>query len=120
MPMKSKALAAAFDKELESAKDDVRARRYDDGMRHLERAHVLGQTFFREHMRVHGWMLRVALERVDVIGALGQIARIVLGAIGTPLGRLPIGNTGSSDVPMFQRMAIPADLARLIDGDRHE
>lgn len=89
---------------------------HESAMRHLERAHVLGQSFIGPHVMVHGLMLRVAVARRDAGAALGQIARMVLGAIGSLVGVLPLGNTGGSDVSMFRAMPIPPDLARLLDG----
>lgn len=89
---------------------------YEESMRHLERAHVLGQNLIGPHVSVHWLMLRVAVARRDPGAALGQIARIVLGAIGSAVGVLPNGNTGGSDVDMFRKMPIAPELARLLGG----
>jgi hypothetical protein len=40
----------------------------------------------------------------------------VLGAVGSAVGVIPVGNTGGSDVNMFRRMPIPPDLARVLEG----
>ena len=85
------------------------------GFKHLERAHVLGQASTREHVRVHWQMLRWAITRRVPREALGQLLRIVGAAAMTGLGWVPHGNTGGSNVSPFRRMAIPPDLARLID-----
>jgi hypothetical protein len=104
--------------ELSMAKGLMREAKYEDAFRHLERAHVLGQSFVRWHVVAHWLMLKVALHRGDISAALGQAIRIVLGAIGSAVGRVPIGNTGGSNVSMFQRMSIATDLAAAMQDDR--
>lgn len=88
----------------------------------LERAHVLGQAHVRSHVLAHWLMLRIALRRQQGFAAAGQVARIVLGAIGSAIGVVPIGNTGGSGVSMFARMPIEPELMRVMEGtnlDRH-
>jgi len=81
---------------------------------HLERAHILGQSFPIEHARTHWWMLKVGWRRRDFVEIAGQIPRI-LGALLFSRIWVPIGNTGSARVPPFQSMPIPEDLQRLLD-----
>src|SRR4051794_15233757 len=88
----------------------------DDAVVHLERAHVLGQTHAGWHVFVHLLMLKVAIRRRQGIAAAGQAVRIILGAIGSIVGRLPTGNTGGSDVSMFARMPIALELLRVMEG----
>jgi len=104
--------------ELSMAKGLIREAKYEDAFRHLERAHVLGQTFVRWHVVAHWLMLKVALHRGDLSAALGQAIRIVLGAIGSAVGRVPIGNTGGSNVNMFRQMPIAPDLKAAMQNDR--
>ena len=101
-------------RELSTARGLIRDRKYEDAFRHLERAHVLGQARLRWHVVSHWLMLKVALHRGEVSAALGQAIRIVLGAVGSIVGRVPLGNTGGSDVSMFRRMPIPADLLQVM------
>jgi hypothetical protein len=54
-------------------------------------------------------MLKVALHRREPVAAFGQVARIVLGALGSALGSVP-GNTGGSNMSIFERMPIDAEL----------
>ena len=105
-------------RELSMAKGLMREANYEDAFRHLERAHILGQTFVRWHVVAHWLMLKVALHRGEMPAALGQAIRIVLGAIGSAVGRVPIGNTGGSNVSMFRRMSIAPDLAAAMQVDR--
>jgi hypothetical protein len=88
----------------------------DGAFRHLERVHVLGQTDVRWHVLAHWLMLKVAIRRGRAMTAIGQAVRIVLGAIGSAVGRVPTGNTGGSDVSMFVRMPIAAELLRVMEG----
>ena len=82
-----------------------------ESFRHLERAHILGQSSTYQHVRVHWHMLRWAITQRDCGEFLGQILRIAGVAVATPVGLVPAGNTGGSNVSPFRRMAIPADLA---------
>ena len=45
-----------------------------------------------------------------------QVARIVLGMLGSAVGVVPVGNTGGTDVSMFKRMAVSPDFQNIIDG----
>ena len=58
-----------------------------------------------------------APHRRDPYGAFGQALRIVLGAIGSAVGRVPVGNTGGSDVSMFRHMSIPPDFSAVMQRD---
>jgi len=110
-------LRLAFDAEIDAARDHIRTGKLDRAMTHLERAHVLGQYHVVPHVRAHWWMLRVALQRRRFDDACGQAARIILGAIGSIMGGLPRGNTGSSDVSMFAPMRVDPQLAALVERD---
>jgi Protein of unknown function (DUF3703) len=92
----------------------------DGAFVHLERAHILGQTHVRWHVLSHWLMLKVAIRRHQGIGAMGQAVRIVLGAIGSAVGRVPTGNTGGSEVSMFARMPIAPELLRVMEGTNLE
>ena len=98
----------AASRELRSAGELARA------FAHLQRAHVLGQRFVIAHVRVHGAMLELALAQKDVAAAWGQLVRIALGALGSAVGRVPIGNTGGSDISMFTELPIEPELAELM------
>jgi hypothetical protein len=106
--------------ELAMARRFMREAKYEDASRHLERAHVLGQRFVRWHVVAHWLMFKVALHRRELSAALGQAIRIVLGAIGSAVGRVPMGNTGGSDVNMFRPMPIAPDLQAAMQGDGSE
>jgi hypothetical protein len=60
-------------------------------------------------------MLRYAIEQRDWREVMGQLVRLALAPLGALTGRIPIGNTGRSNVSTFQQMPIPDDLRRAIE-----
>ena len=80
----------------------------------LEAAHVLGQTRFEPHWRVHVAMLRLAWRTADRKEILGQAMRLALVPVGHVVHRLPLGNPGRSNVSAFVPMPIRADIAQII------
>jgi hypothetical protein len=115
--VKSK-LKAAFESEMVLAVHCIRAGRLEQAMWHLERAHVLGQSNVMPHVRSHWHMFRIALRRHAYGEGLGQVVRIILGALGSAVRIIPVGNTGGSNISMFARIPIDPELAELIKQDR--
>jgi hypothetical protein len=111
-------LMAAFEAEMAAAKRQIQAGRLDRAMRHLERAHVLGQNHVMPHVRSHWAMFRIAVKRHSPADGLGQAVRIILGALGSAVGVVPTGNTGGTDISMFARLPIDDEIAVLIRRDR--
>jgi len=107
-------LRQAYDAEMTTAVSLYDAGDLQLAFSHLERAHILGQSFPIEHARSHRWMLKVGWRRRDFVEIAGQIPRI-LGALLFSRMWVPIGNTGGARVPPFQSMPIPEDLQRLLD-----
>lgn len=85
---------------------------------HFERAHVLGQSSTREHVRVHWRMFRWALRHREAREALGQIPRLIGAATKTFIGLVPTGNTGGTNVSAFKPMPIDPELAAIIERAR--
>lgn len=110
-------LEIAFEQELLQARLHESSGEFGVSWRHLERAHVLSQQFAGPHVRVHLDMLAYSWRRRNVRELLGQLARILLAAPGSWLGRAPLGNTGGTSVGIFTPMAIPSDLRELLDAD---
>jgi Protein of unknown function (DUF3703) len=108
---------AVFEAALSEASQRVAAGDLAAALSSLERAHVLGQRDIGPHLRVHLRMLRVACAMGDGREARGQLLRILLTPIGHLTGRLPLGNTGASNVNAFEPMAIPPDLERLLQDE---
>jgi hypothetical protein len=109
--------AEAFEQEIASARALMRRREHLRAMRHLERAHVLGQRHVVPHVWTHWLMLTVAVRRRDPAAMFGQAVRIVLGAVGSLVGPVPTGNTGGTDVSLFARRPIEPGLLALMGDD---
>ena len=111
-------LRRAYERELGRASDFAGRALYDEALHHLERAHVLGQLFVGPHTYVHWRMFLIATRRRDLPAAWGQAVRIVLGALGSALGRVPLGNTGGTNISMFARLPVDPELERLMEDRR--
>ncbi|WP_460531574.1 DUF3703 domain-containing protein [Chitinimonas naiadis] len=112
------AIQSAFCQTLQQARLDFHQGELVAAFTQLERAHILGQGALGAHLRVHGWMLRVAITRRDAREIRGQLWRLLLTPLGHLSGRLPIGNTGGANVSAFAAMPIPADLQAILHGAR--
>lgn len=88
--------------------------------RHLERAHVLGQSSTYYHTRVHWLMLKHGLRERDVREVAGQVLRIGGAATKTPLGIYPKGNTGGANVDPLKPMPLEPDLAEILEQAERE
>lgn len=112
-------LQQAFEHEMQAA----RAHRNDGALgaafSRLERAHILGQRSTGAHVRVHAAMLAVGWRQRDLREIAGQLLRILAAALFSRIW-VPEGNTGGADVGALRRMAVPPDLAAVIDAARQE
>jgi hypothetical protein len=77
---------------------------------HLERAHVLGQSYPIEHTAVHWKMLLFGIKIKNSKEIIGQIPRLLVGGIKSFVGKIPVGNTGGANIPPLMPMEIPNDL----------
>lgn len=105
---------AAFNEAFAAARTCYRAGDLQPAFSQLERAHVLGQSQLGRHWTVHVWMLRVGWSRGDLSEVAGQLLRLALTPLGHLTGRLPVGNTGGSNVSAFASLPIPPDLQTLL------
>ncbi|MCI5069066.1 MAG: DUF3703 domain-containing protein [Acidovorax sp.] len=80
----------------------------------LEAAHVVGQTHFGPHWRVHVAMLLLAWRTADRKEILGQAMRLALVPVGHAVHRLPLGNPGRANVSAFAPMPVRSDIAQVI------
>lgn len=111
-------LKAAFDAEMQSARQALARGELAQAFSHYERAHVLGQWYVGSHVRTHVGMLRIGWRRRDLREIGGQLIRILGGSIGSAIGRVPRGNTGGANVSALRTMPIPPDLLELLALDR--
>lgn len=80
----------------------------------LEALHVLGQTRLVPHARTHRLMLALAWRTRDLAEVNGQLLRLLLVPLGHLLGRLPLGNTGRSNVGALRPMPVAPELLATI------
>jgi len=108
-------LQNAFDAEMTAAVELYRAGDLAQAIFHLETAHVLGQLYVMPHVATHYWMLKIGLKRRSVNEVVGQLIRIVLGVVGSAVGRVPVGNTGGTNISMFRRLPIDPRIKQLVE-----
>ena len=82
--------------------------------RHLERAHIIGQAWTKEHNYVHWLMLKYGFKIKSRSEILGQIPRLIIGGVKSFVGVIPVGNTGGANVPGLMAMEIPDDLKEIL------
>ncbi|NGZ59966.1 MAG: hypothetical protein CV081_05625 [Nitrospira sp. LK265] len=107
-------LRRAYDIEMTVAVSRYYAEDLGLAFSHLERAHILGQSFPIEHARTHWWMLKVGWRRRDFVEITGQIPRIVGSLLFSRIW-VPSGNSGGVRVSPFKSMPIPEDLQTLLN-----
>ncbi len=103
------------DAEVAASRAAERAGDASAAFHHLERAHILGQRSTVQHVRVHTEMLLWGLRNRKAREVFGQFTRVIGAATKTWIGLIPQGNTGGANVSPFKPMAIPDDLAELIE-----
>lgn len=102
--------------ELEASANALLRGELPHAWHHLERAHILGQRWPREHNVVHWRMLKFGIRIKDTDEILGQLPRLFFGGVKSFVGTVPIGNSGGADVPALKSMEIPPDLKPLLEG----
>jgi hypothetical protein len=105
----------AFDREIALGRELIAVGEMERALRHLERAHVIGQTFVGAHAKSHWLMFTLEIRRGHIAAVFGQAVRLVLGVIGSAVGIVPTGNTGGTDISMFMRLPIAPELQKIID-----
>ncbi len=88
---------------------------FEEAWHHLERAHVVAQDRFGPHCVAHWCMLRLAWRVGDWREVHGQVFRLALAPLGNATGKLPVGNSGRSNVSPFAPMEIEPEI-RLVLG----
>ncbi|MCG6166907.1 DUF3703 domain-containing protein [Leptospira sanjuanensis] len=104
----------AYFKEIENYRTHLKAGRFQEAWKFLERAHLIGQYHPVPHTGSHGRMLLFAVRQKDWKEVFGQLPRLSFGWLGSLLNRIPVGNPGGSDVPIFASFPIPEDLRELL------
>lgn len=104
----------AFNHEWALAEQAAFAKDWNLAENHYSRAHILGQPRIELHLRSHAALFWLYVGQRRWRNAWGQAFRYVLVVPGTWLQRLPVGNSGLSNVSAFKPMAVPADLMRFV------
>jgi hypothetical protein len=107
-------LRKVFQAEMTVAVALYQAEKFAEAFPHLETAHVLGQKYVGPHVATHYWMLKVGMKRRSLPEVVGQAIRIVLGAVGSAVGIVPVGNTGGTNIGMFKRLPIDPSIRDLM------
>lgn len=113
-------LRKAFEAEMTLGRDFYGQAQYGKAIHHFERAHVLGQFYVGPHTQTHIWMFIVGVRTGNFREILGQLLRIPLGMIGSALGKVPLGNTGGTDIKLTATLPIPDDLKIHLDAGKSE
>lgn len=108
------ALRHAFRGELGAAAGHYAAGEFAQAFYHLDIAHVLGQQYVVPHVLTHYWMLRIGVKRRSLAQVWGQGIRMVLGALGSAVGVVPLGNTGGTDISMFKHLPLDPAIEKLM------
>ncbi|MCL1057586.1 DUF3703 domain-containing protein [Shewanella gelidimarina] len=106
-------LKEAFCVEMDEAINLYKKNELDSAFYHLERAHILGQSYVLPHAKSHWWMLKVGLRKRNTKEVLGQVTRMIASILFTKVW-VPLGNTGGTNVNPLKPMPIPDDLKRFL------
>jgi hypothetical protein len=82
---------------------------------HLERSHIIGQSYPFEHTYSHWLMLKFGFRQKNMIEVLGQVVRLLMGGWKSFIDHVPTGNTGGSNVPPLKKMVLPHDLSVILN-----
>jgi len=107
-------LKEVFCLEMDKAIHLYKNNELDSAFYHLERAHILGQSFIIPHTKSHWWMLKVGIKKRNFTEVFGQVTRIIASILFSRIW-VPLGNTGGSNVNPLKPMSIPEDLKKFLD-----
>ncbi|WP_421889229.1 DUF3703 domain-containing protein [Marinoscillum sp.] len=99
-----------FVTELDAYHKQYQAGHLQDAWRHLERAHVIGQAYPYTHSLVHWKMLLFGIKIKSAKEVLGQIPRLLVGGVKSFVGKIPVGNTGGSNIPPLRSLPIEEEI----------
>jgi len=103
-----------YTRELEKYQSELLKGNLSNAWRQLERAHIIGQSWPKEHSYIHWLMLKFGFKIKSRKEIAGQIPRLVFGGVKSFVGKIPVGNTGGANVRPLQPMEIPEDLQKMI------
>ncbi|AUC84324.1 hypothetical protein CW731_02985 [Polaribacter sp. ALD11] len=77
---------------------------------HLERLHIIGQSYPLEHSYSHWLMLKFGFRQKNVKEVFGQVIRLLVGGWKSFINQIPTGNSGGANVHPLKKMELPDDL----------
>ena len=110
-----KALHCYYQTELDNCIKEQSMGNLQTAWRHLERAHILGQSYPYGHTVVHWKMLKFGIRIKSLREVIGQLPRLLVGGVKSFVGRIPVGNTGGSNVPALKSFPIEKELQHILD-----
>jgi len=110
-----KNLKLAFESELKHYRQHLTSGNYEQAWYHLERSHIIGQSYPIEHTYSHWLMLKYGFRQKDTKEVFGQIIRLFVGGWKSFIDHVPLGNTGGANVPPLKKMPIPRDIQNLFE-----
>lgn len=110
-----KGLKQAYKSELKMYRSNLKIGDYKTAWHHLERSHIIGQSYPLEHTYSHWLMLKFGFRQKDIKEIVGQIIRLLIGGWKSFINHVPLGNTGGANVPPLKRMPIPKDIEVLFE-----
>lgn len=105
-------------KEIEQYRSYLQKNDLPMAWHHLERSHILGQSYPMEHSYTHWLMLKFGFSQRNIKEVLGQVIRLLVGGWKSFIDHVPLGNTGGSNVPPMKKMEIPRDLTLILNNYR--
>ncbi|MEM1336894.1 MAG: DUF3703 domain-containing protein [Bacteroidota bacterium] len=109
-----KGLRGFYLNELNLYRSSMRSGNLPQAWHHLERSHILGQSYPLEHTYSHWLMLKFGFRQQNVKEIFGQLIRLLVGGWKSFIDHVPLGNTGGSNVPPLKKMELPKDLALIL------
>ncbi|MEQ8364335.1 MAG: DUF3703 domain-containing protein [Cyclobacteriaceae bacterium] len=103
-------LTPFYEKELQLYHQTLHQKNYVLAWHHLERAHVIGQSYPFAHTYVHWKMLLFGVKIKSIKEIMGQLPRLLLGGIKSFVGKIPVGNTGGSNIPPLQSLPLSEEI----------
>ena len=110
-----KHLKQAYSKELELYRNNLEMEEFAIAWYHLERSHIIGQSYPMEHTYSHWLMLKFGFRQKNVKEVLGQVVRLLVDGWKSFIDHVPTGNTGGADVPPLKKMELPQDLNNILN-----
>ena len=110
-----KGLKEYYDNELRFYRLSLLKGNLSQAWNHLERSHIIGQSYPFEHTYSHWLMLKFGFRQKNVKEVLGQVVRLLVGGWKSFIDHVPTGNTGGADVPPLKKMELPQYLNNILN-----